>query len=61
MATYKVNSIEFDYDSEDDFPEHGFSNVLGMEWEADDLDDLVEEITDATGWCINNIDADVMV
>lgn len=61
MATYKVNSIEFDYDSEDGFPEHGFSNVLGMEWEADDIDDLVEEITAATGFCVNNIDAEVIV
>ena len=60
MATYKINSIEFDTDPGDGFPEHGFSNVLDMEWEADDLDDLVEEITDATGWCINNIDAEIV-
>ena len=25
-------------------------------WEADDEEDLVEEITCATGWCIKSID-----
>jgi hypothetical protein len=57
---FKVTAIEFDYDEGDDFPEHGFDNVLyqtaGMIWEAEDDDDLVEEITAATGWCINSIE-----
>ena len=58
---FQVISIEFDYDEDDDdFPEHGFDNVLyetvGMIWEADDEDDLVEEITCATGYCIKSID-----
>ena len=30
-------------------------NNLGM-WEADDEDDLIEEITTASGWCIKSID-----
>ena len=25
-------------------------------WDADDEDDLIEEITSASGWCINSID-----
>ena len=25
-------------------------------WEADDEDDLIEEITSASGWCISSID-----
>ena len=25
-------------------------------WYADDEDDLIEEITSASGWCINSID-----
>lgn len=29
---------------------------IGQIWEADDEEDLVEEITDATGWCIKSID-----
>jgi hypothetical protein len=30
--------------------------TIGQIWEADDEDDLVEEITCATGWCIKSID-----
>jgi len=31
------------------------SNTVGV-WEADDEDDLVDEITSVTGWCIKSID-----
>ena len=31
------------------------SNTVGV-WEADDEDDLVDEITTCTGWCIKSID-----
>lgn len=30
--------------------------IMATTWEAVDGDDLVEEITAATGWCINSID-----
>ena len=30
-------------------------------WEADDEDDLIEEITTATGWCIKSIDYEVQL
>jgi len=30
--------------------------TIGTIWEADDEDDLIEEITTATGWCIKSID-----
>ena len=58
---FQVTAIEFDFDdATDDFPEHQFSNItdetIGMIWEADDEEDLVEEITCATGWCIKSID-----
>ena len=58
---FQVTEIEFDFDDPDDeFTEHHFDNVLyetvGMIWEADDEDDLVEEITAATGWCVKSID-----
>ena len=58
---FQVTEIEFDFtDDLDEFPEHQFSNItdetIGMIWEADDEDDLVEEITCATGWCIKSID-----
>ena len=57
IMQFQVTAIEFDFDDAiDDFPEHEFSNVLDIVWEADDEDDLVEEITAATGWCIKSID-----
>ena len=31
-------------------------DAIGQIWEADDDDDLVEEITCAYGWCINSIE-----
>ena len=31
------------------------SNTVGV-WEADDEDDLIDEITSGTGWCIKSID-----
>jgi hypothetical protein len=56
---FQVTAIEFDFDDTDNFPEHQFSNItdetIGMVWEADDEDDLVEEITAATGFCIKSI------
>ena len=33
---------------------------LGV-WEADDEDDLIEEITSAAGWCIKSIDYDIQL
>ena len=30
--------------------------TMSTTWDADDEDDLIEEITSATGWCINSID-----
>ena len=61
---FQVTEIEFDFD--DDY-EEGWKDVpipkqeiidetIGQIWEADDEDDLVEEITNATGWCIKFID-----
>jgi len=35
-------------------------NSLGV-WEADDEDDLIEEITSASGWCIKNIDYEIQL
>jgi len=61
---FQVTDIEFDFD--DDYNE-GWENdpipqqeiideTIGTIWEADDEDDLIEEITCASGWCINSID-----
>jgi hypothetical protein len=32
------------------------NKTLGQIWEAEDEDDLVEEISNETGWCIADID-----
>ena len=34
--------------------------ALGV-WDADDEDDLIEEITTASGWCIKSIDYDIQL
>ncbi len=41
MKFYKVNISEL-----------GYEDI----WEASDEDDLIEEITSASGWCIKSID-----
>ena len=57
---YLVNAIEFDFsDSQGELDEWEqdqiVKNNIGV-WEADDEDDLVDEITTGTGWCIKSID-----
>ena len=65
---FRVTQIEFDWEddgyvicdhedplqtlTQDDIIEE----VQATTWEASDPDDLVEEITSATGWCIKSID-----
>jgi len=60
---FQVTEIEFDLDcdaaDEELTPEDEkelYDEILGSFWEADDGDDLVEEITSAYGWCIKTID-----
>ena len=57
---YLVNAIEFDFsDAQGELDgweqEQIVKNNIGV-WEADDEDDLVDEITTGTGWCIKSID-----
>jgi len=56
---FQVTEIEFDFDDEElsscDKDEIT-SQYIGDIWEADDEEDLVEEITAASGWCIKSID-----
>ena len=35
-------------------------DTIGV-WEADDEDDLIEEITTSSGWCIKSIDYDIQL
>ena len=66
---YNVTEIEFDFDdgiklddSKLTFDEEIEVRdiALGV-WEANDEDDLLDEITAATGWCIENIDYEVQL
>lgn len=64
MMQFQVTEIEFDFDDDydegwegDPIPQQQIiEDTLGQIWEADDEDDLIEEITCATGWCIKSID-----
>ena len=61
---YRITKIEFDFDSDildteqmtDEDCQEIIDETMSTTWEACDADDLVEEITSATGWCINSID-----
>ena len=61
---FRVTDIEFDFDSDildteqmaDEDCQEIIDEVLVTTWEAADEEDLIEEITNATGWCIKSID-----
>ena len=63
---YNVTEILFDFEGDFDDPltleeqvQITYDN-LGV-WEADDEEDLLEEITSASGWCIKNIDYEIQL
>ena len=61
MKMYQVTDIEFDFvDSEGelskDIQADILDDVLGTIWEANDEDDLIEEVTSAAGFCVKSID-----
>jgi len=58
---YQVTDIEFDFDDDQGTLSPGLQEDLICDvrttiWEACDEEDLIEEITCATGWCIKSID-----
>ncbi len=65
---FNVTEVEFDFD--DDYAEESkltFDEeieirdlALGV-WDAEDEDDLIEEVTTACGWCIKSIDYDIQL
>ena len=60
MMQFYVNDIEFDFeDSQGELEkweqDQIIKNNIGV-WEADNEDDLIEEITSSSGWCIKSID-----
>jgi len=58
---FQVTAIEYDFTgAEDEITDAEMNDIIedtvGHIWEADDEDDLIEEITSWTGWCIKSID-----
>ena len=69
---FLVTDIEFDLNDDYDMSEDDtskFKNELQLDlqektfgvWEADDEDDLIEEVTTASGWCIKSIDYEIQL
>tara|TARA_B100001287_G_scaffold69438_1_gene57166 strand:- start:41 stop:259 length:219 start_codon:yes stop_codon:yes gene_type:complete len=65
---YMVTEVEFDFD--DDYAEESkltFEEEIELRdlalgvWDAEDEDDLIEEITTASGWCIKSIDYEIQL
>ena len=67
---FNVTEVEFDFD---DWYDRNWDSKLTFDeeieirdltlgvWEADDEDDLIEEITSTSGWCIKSIDYEVQL
>ena len=62
---FNVTEVEFDFDL--DYAKLTFDEeieirdlALGV-WDADDEDDLIEEVTEASGFCIKSIDYDIQL
>jgi len=62
---FNVTEVEFDFtDSQGSitFDEEIEIRDLALGvWEAEDEDDLIEEVTTASGWCIKSIDYEVQL
>ncbi len=68
---YLVKSVEFDLQDDYDMSKDDRINFDELQieledqtvgvWEAEDEDDLIEEITTASGWCIKTIDYEVQL
>ena len=66
----KFNVTEIEFDLNDSLSEEysiSFDEEIALRdsalgvWEADNEDDLIEEITAAAGWCIKSIDYDIQL
>ena len=65
---FNVTEVEFDFnDSLSEEYQLTFDEEIAVRdlalgvWEADDEDDLIEEVTTAAGWCIKNIDYEIQL
>ena len=62
---FNVIEVEFDFtDSQGELDkweqDQIVKNNIGV-WEADDEDDLIEEVTCNAGWCIKSIDYEIQL
>jgi len=68
---FLVKECEFDLNDDYDMSKDDRLNLDELQieledqtvgvWEADDEDDLIEEITTASGWCIKSIDYEIQL
>ena len=64
---FLVTEVKFDFDEGDIDDPITFEEQVQIihdnlgEWEADDEDDLIEEITTASGGCIKSIDYEIQL
>ena len=68
---FLVKSCEFDLQDDYDLSKDDRLNLDELQieledqtvgvWDADDEDDLIEEITSASGWCIKSIDYEIQL
>ena len=59
LMQFQVTQIDFDFTDGfevENYDQDVIDEVKATTWEADDEDDLIEEITSASGWCIKSID-----
>ena len=65
---YNVTEVEFDFN--DDYAEESkltFDEEIAVRdlalgvWEAEDEDDLIEEVTTASGWCVKSSDYEIQL
>jgi len=66
----KFNVTEVEFDFNDDYAEESkltFDEEIAVRdlalgvWDAEDEDDLIEEVTTASGWCIKSIDYEIQL
>ena len=68
---FLVKSCEFDLQDDYDMSKDDRLNLDELQvkledqtvgvWEANDEDDLIEEVTTASGWCIKSIDYEIQL
>ena len=68
---FLVTECEFDLNDDYDMSKDDRLNLNELQieledstvgvWEAEDEDDLIEEITTASGWCIKSIDYEIQL